>query len=76
MISASPQIYSGHKTKQDERAGRITHVGEYRYQSWVLVQNPLKSRDIVHVVCLICLVYIYVSFKVLVCMLLVGLHVW
>jgi hypothetical protein len=31
---------------------------------------------IVHVVCLICLVYIYVSFKVLVCMLLVGLRVW
>jgi hypothetical protein len=30
MISASLQLYSGHKTKQDERAGHITNVGEKR----------------------------------------------
>jgi hypothetical protein len=30
MISASLQVYSGHKTKQGERAGSITHVGEKR----------------------------------------------
>jgi hypothetical protein len=40
MISASPQIYSSHETKQDERARPREQI-----RMLDLVQNPLKARD-------------------------------
>jgi len=45
MISASPQIYSIDEIKQDERAGRVTHVRENIHACCVLVLNPLKARE-------------------------------